>query len=208
MVLICAKEQWDWHLGSWGAETSAKQETIRSFVTPRGRERHEHVLFFYFYIHKDANSTIYRYMLHWSGDNQPGEPVLCLEHSGNALICNVSCKSCAKCGEIMLSERHLLFSLNSFKSGEVHKYRFKMFQSFIFVLAVLQKQLSPDVNLREKMFQMKTICISLNFESCWMPKSCANLLIFKCLWQMKTSCTGALQGVLHFCRQTCGSYWD
>lgn len=42
----------------------------------------------------------------------------------------------------------------------------QMFQPFKFILAVLQKQLSPDVNLREKMFQMKTICKSLNFESC------------------------------------------
>lgn len=98
--------------------------------------------------------------------------------------------------------------LNSCKPGKVHKYIFKMFQPFIFVLAVLQKQLSPGVILREKMFQIKTICISLNFESCLMPKHCVDLLIPNYLWQMKTSCTGALQGVLHFCRQTCGSYRD
>lgn len=128
MVLICAKEQWDWRLGSWGAEVSAKQETIRSFVTPSGRERHGHV-FFYFYIHKDVNSTIYRYMLQLSGDNQASEPVLCLERSGNALISNVSCKSCAKCGEIILSKWHLLFSLNSFQPGEVHKYSNETFKN-------------------------------------------------------------------------------
>lgn len=67
---------------------SAKQKIVRSFVTLRGRKRHEHV-FLYFYIHKDVNSTIYRYMLHLSGKNQPGEPVPCLEHSGNALISNL-----------------------------------------------------------------------------------------------------------------------
>lgn len=74
--------------------------------------------------------------------------------------------------------------LKLFQAGEVHKYKFKMFQPFIFVLAVLQKKLSPDVNLREKMFQMKTVCISLNFEFCWMPKSCENLFISNYLWQM------------------------
>lgn len=167
------------------AEESAKQETIRSFVTPRGRERHEHV-FFYFYVYKDVNSTIYRCMLHVSGKNHPGEPVLCLEHSGNALISHVLCKSCAKCGEIILSKRHLPFSWNSCKPGKFHKYMFKMFQPFIFVLAVRQKQLSPSVNLREKMFQMEAICISLNFESCEMPKHCVDLLIPNYLWQMKT----------------------
>lgn len=152
------------------------------------------------------NSTIQRNILHLSGDSQPGEPVLHFEHSESALIGNVSCKSCTKCGEIILSKRRLPFSFNSCKPGTAHKYRFKTFQPFIFALAVLQKQLSPDVNLREKMFQMETICISLNVESCWMPKSCVDLLISNCLWQMKTSCTGALPGVLHFCRQACGSY--
>lgn len=91
-----------------------------------------------------------------------------------------------------MSKRHLPFSLKSVKPGEVHKYRFKMFQPFIFVLAVLQKQLSPGVKLGGEMFQMKTICISLNSESCWKPKSCANLFISNYLWQMKISGTGAL----------------
>lgn len=67
------------------------------------------------------NSAIYRCNLHLCGENQLGMPVLCLEHSVNALIRNVLCNSCGKSGEIIMSKRHLPFHVNPCKPGNVQQ---------------------------------------------------------------------------------------
>lgn len=128
---MCAKGQCDWQLGSRGAEdVSAKWGTTTSFVTPGVRGLNKklwaknplHLSFFIISTStKCMHSAIYTYVLHLRGENQLGMPVLCLEHSVNALITNFSRNSCTKFGEIVMSKRHLPFSINSCKPGNVQQ---------------------------------------------------------------------------------------
>lgn len=130
MVLICVKEH-HLHLRSRGAEVSAKQETIRLFVTPGGMEGHEqrvvskriHYISFiiYFYIYKMCDYcylSIYFTLTWWESATYV---CACLEHFVNALISNDLCNSCGKFGETIISKRHLPFCINSCKPGNVEQ---------------------------------------------------------------------------------------
>lgn len=97
---------------------------------------------------KNMNSAIYTYILHLCGENLVGMPVLCLEHSVSALISNHV--TAMPNLEKLLCPKGICHS--PYCSAGYFKYIFKMFQSFLLVLAILQKQPSPGLNSRGEVF--------------------------------------------------------
>lgn len=89
-------------------------------------------------------------------------PVLWLEHSVTALISNVSCNSCAKFGEIIISKRHLPFSVMFSRVLQI------CIQNVSIIPTCTSNTAISRPEFKEGSVSLETLQISLHFESSWM----------------------------------------